>query len=275
MNLSKIEGEFQEPEHLFKSILKEYFQYDEKPFQEISQEDNCLVSNDHIIKIDRIEHILIFTIVNKISSIPIILHVKLFEIFVDSHLSFPLKITSLKDIVKKEELSTFLTKLKNVLFPNNLDITESNQREVKVEPIADINVNNRTQELNSFNQDPSTSIGKLDVDPFAATPGLIGSTPYNFVPAAGGMIVGPDHPMFTNPHRDRIQSSFPAGSGTLPIGSIPPGARFDPISPFGPQPGFPNRPSGGFAARPLNRRPPFSGDPDNDAFLPPGQNNFF
>lgn len=54
----------------------------------------------------------------------------------------------------------------------------------------------------------------------------------------GGMIVGPGHPMFRRPP--------PGGGGIgggggiyggpqpLPRGSVPPGARFDPIGPFGP-----------------------------------------
>lgn len=48
-------------------------------------------------------------------------------------------------------------------------------------------------------------------------------------------------------------------------GSVPPGARFDPIGPFGSLPG---RPSGN---RPGRRDPrgPHSGEPDNDELQPP------
>ena len=68
------------------------------------------------------------------------------------------------------------------------------------------------------------------------------------------MIVGPNHPMFTRPrpgHNGIGPSPVPG------IPNVPPGARFDPVGPFGPNPNFPFGP-----ARP--RGNPFSGDPDND-----------
>lgn len=55
-----------------------------------------------------------------------------------------------------------------------------------------------------------------------------------------GMIMGPSHPIFTRDHPDR--------SSDLPV---PPGARFDPISPVGP----------GFYS---------PGEPDFDELIPPG-----
>lgn len=65
----------------------------------------------------------------------------------------------------------------------------------------------------------------------------------------GGMIVGPDHPMF---YRPEGQSPWiPSGNGRLPPGAVPPGARFDPITPMGPQPGFMNRPRPNIRPHPM------------------------
>lgn len=46
-----------------------------------------------------------------------------------------------------------------------------------------------------------------------------------------GMYVGPNHPIF-NQQRPR-QDPIHGGDGILPPGAVPPGARFDPIGPFG------------------------------------------
>lgn len=93
----------------------------------------------------------------------------------------------------------------------------------------------------------------------------------------GGMFVGPDHPMF----RDRFQNpSGPGpggpwgGDGYLPPGGAPPGARFDPITPFGPAGGgrgggvAMGRGRGGGAFGGRGGRA--SGEPDFDELLPPG-----
>jgi hypothetical protein len=104
---------------------------------------------------------------------------------------------------------------------------------------------------------PFVGVGRADLDPMGSMAG-----------SAGGMIVGPEHPMFTgrNPGGNSI---MPVGPGFMPgIGpfnpgafqgnpnnpslsgympefpSHPPGARFDPVSPFDPNPSFPNRPVG-------------------------------
>ncbi|KAI9146529.1 PI31 proteasome regulator N-terminal-domain-containing protein [Paraphysoderma sedebokerense] len=105
---------------------------------------------------------------------------------------------------------------------------------------------------------------------------------------SGGMYVGPGHPMFGNvrPDRGAYGGGIPAGPGrgVLPRsedylikdiglqadlfinrGAVPPGARFDPITPLPPNPaplpGQPRRPGGnGFR----------SGEPDPDALPPPG-----
>ena len=107
------------------------------------------------------------------------------------------------------------------------------------------------------------SIGDIDRDPFAASPGI--STPFNSGLArpnlgGGGMIVGPGHPMFN-------QQPFPMGPQQphfFPAGAVPPGARFDPVSPLVARP------------RPNQYGPRFlSGDPDNDEAPPSGYNDMF
>ena len=59
-----------------------------------------------------------------------------------------------------------------------------------------------------------------------------------------GMFMDPSHPMFTQP-----RPPF-GGPNRLPPGAVPPGARFDPITPLGPRPGFPMRPPGRPGFRP-------------------------
>lgn len=95
------------------------------------------------------------------------------------------------------------------------------------------------------------SVGDVDLDPLAIAPGLI--PPGHFGPRSplgsgmhpgGGMFVGPEHPMFTGGgggFGGGVPRPGPlAGPGgqRLPPGAVPPGARFDPIMPFGqPPPG--------------------------------------
>lgn len=63
-----------------------------------------------------------------------------------------------------------------------------------------------------------------------------------------GMLMGPSHPLFTDPNYCNTKSPTVPISPDLPV---PPGARFDPISPVGPSFYSP-------------------GDPDFDELLPPG-----
>ncbi|KAJ2508922.1 hypothetical protein IWW47_000349 [Coemansia sp. RSA 2052] len=90
----------------------------------------------------------------------------------------------------------------------------------------------------------------------------------------GGMVVGPGHPMFRQ-GGDDDGNGRPGpfgGPQALPPGAVPPGARFDPIGPFGPRPG-PPRPQGGLPGR--GGGGPgrlFSGEPDPDAAEPPNSN---
>ncbi|KAJ1786994.1 hypothetical protein LPJ59_005816 [Coemansia sp. RSA 2399] len=94
---------------------------------------------------------------------------------------------------------------------------------------------------------------------------------------AGGMLVGPDHPMFGQ-GMDDYDEDYPrpgplGGPERLPRDAAPPGARFDPVTPFGPMPG---RGRGGRGGRGRGRGAggPFGGDPDNDMFMPPGGGGF-
>lgn len=79
----------------------------------------------------------------------------------------------------------------------------------------------------------------------------------------------PSHPLFTQPPQ-----FYPSGTGpmTFPQGSIPPGVRFDPVTPLGPRFPMGTRPPG----RPGFPRGtgPWSGEPDQDEFLPPGNNMY-
>lgn len=91
-------------------------------------------------------------------------------------------------------------------------------------------------------------MGDADRDPWAASPDVLGGVPLARRPPRGdGMIVGPDHPIWQGPHRER--RPYDPDGQPLPPMAAPPGARFDPIGPF----------------PPLQRR----GDPDWDEFAPP------
>ncbi|KAJ2779753.1 hypothetical protein H4R18_003824 [Coemansia javaensis] len=90
------------------------------------------------------------------------------------------------------------------------------------------------------------SVGRDDLDPLGLTrPGL----------GEGGMLVGPGHPMF-QPGGLPLGPSSSGGPQPLPPGAVPPGARFDPITPQG----APGRRGGGRH---------FGGEPDPDALQPP------
>lgn len=114
---------------------------------------------------------------------------------------------------------------------------------------------------------PFTDIGRADIDPTGSMAGN-----------SGGMIVGPEHPIFNGRSADRVPAILPARPGfgdpsfmpgnpydplnpnfsgrmgnpndpthpgVMPdFPSHPPGARFDPVFPFGSNPSFPNRPLG-------------------------------
>ncbi|CAG8567036.1 8124_t:CDS:2, partial [Funneliformis mosseae] len=124
-------------------------------------------------------------------------------------------------------------------------------------------------EPSSFNP---FSVGQDDLDPLGSNPiygpprfGGGGIQPLGGV-GGNGMYVGPDHPIFGQ----RVPPGGRGGPQPLPRGSVPPGARFDPIVPFGPGGPAPGR---GRFSRP--RGDPFSGEPDNDEVSPPGYNDMF
>jgi len=91
-----------------------------------------------------------------------------------------------------------------------------------------------------FGQNP-LEIGRSDLDPLGGTVGRL--------PGAGGdgMYVGPNHPLFgreqgqENPLGGAPQRGPWGGDGFLPPLGAPPGARFDPISPFGMGGNVPNQ----------------------------------
>ncbi|KAL0074561.1 PI31 proteasome regulator N-terminal-domain-containing protein [Phycomyces blakesleeanus] len=100
------------------------------------------------------------------------------------------------------------------------------------------------------------SVGRSDIDPLGG----------HHIPGPGdGTYVGPSHPMYSHRH-DQENSNIFGGPQTLPRGAVPPGARFDPIGPFGNPPG-----RGGLGGP----RRGFGGEPDNDEMSPPGFNNMF
>ncbi|TPX40918.1 hypothetical protein SeMB42_g03586 [Synchytrium endobioticum] len=119
-------------------------------------------------------------------------------------------------------------------------------------------------------------IGDRDLDPFVAAPGIIPprgmgiGNPFGGM-GGGGMVVGPDHPMFGGVPGG-VGGFGPLVGGPDRLGplAVPPGARFDPIGPFGPGAGGPVRPGRG-----SGRGQPFSGEPDNDELPPPGYNDMF
>ncbi|KAM3586920.1 hypothetical protein VKS41_001969 [Umbelopsis sp. WA50703] len=90
----------------------------------------------------------------------------------------------------------------------------------------------------------------------------------------GGMFVGPDHPIFGGDQNQRDPSGgIFGGPQPLPRGSVPPGARFDPIGPFGNNPN--RQPQGSFGPRGSGPGRNFRGEPDNDELPPPGYNDMF
>lgn len=74
----------------------------------------------------------------------------------------------------------------------------------------------------------------------------------------GGMIMGPHHPGFRSESQEMQQNDVQTSQLRLPQGSVPPGARFDPIVPDDQ-----TRPDQ-YGHRPI-------AGPDNDELLPPGQ----
>lgn len=79
------------------------------------------------------------------------------------------------------------------------------------------------------------------------------------------MFIGPGHPIFGGRQPGGLGQGSPGrwgGDGFLPPMGAPPGARFDPVGPFGGG-------IGGFGGRGRGRGGNLRG-PDNDEFMPPG-----
>jgi proteasome inhibitor subunit 1 (PI31) len=105
-------------------------------------------------------------------------------------------------------------------------------------------------------------IGRRDLDPIPMNPHDLFSPPSLFPHNSGdGMFVGPDHPIFGMRGGGSYGRGPWGGDGFLPPLGAPPGARFDPVGPFGDLGGRGRgRPPGGGNMR----------GPDNDEFMPPG-----
>ena len=107
-------------------------------------------------------------------------------------------------------------------------------------------------------------IGDRDLDPLGGRGGFGPPPLFPGGDDGGGMFVGPNHPIF----RDRFPHPQRGGGGGMGGGMVPPGARFDPVGPFGQGPLRPGA-GGGRGGRPP---PGGTGDPDWDELRPPGSN---
>jgi hypothetical protein len=281
MNLAQIEGDFDTPLNLLKTTIKLYLQYD----YELETED--ILSLTYGTKTGEITIRLKQTISDVIMTIgDAILKWKL-STLIQEEVEFPLSIRKgeAKTVFVKENLSKQLIEVKQIMEevsqagtkpkspqeqdspskkPKKEQITQPNQKanvESNRERASAAIQSPRLQSSNSFlypsgviphgggiperpyrppvaPMTPRFGVGEADLNPFGSTPGIVRPSPMH---PGGGMIVGPDHPMFQAPSR-------PHGGG--PMGP-PPGARFDPVMPFGPGGGRPMRPPG----RP--HQPPF------------------
>ncbi|GAA6017036.1 hypothetical protein JCM11491_006137 [Sporobolomyces phaffii] len=86
---------------------------------------------------------------------------------------------------------------------------------------------------------PIGEVGRNDLEPLGGMGGTIGGG-LGGLPGAGGMFMGPDHPLF----RERFEGANNneaqrrwGGDGFLPPMGAPPGARFDPVGPENGPPG--------------------------------------
>ncbi|ESK97549.1 hypothetical protein Moror_17549 [Moniliophthora roreri MCA 2997] len=115
-------------------------------------------------------------------------------------------------------------------------------------------------------------IGRRDLDPL---PGGSFQPPPLFPPDNDdGMFVGPNHPIFGRRGHPSGNRGPWGGDGFLPPMGAPPGARFDPVGPMGPNTGpFPGNFGPGRGGN-----LPGSGNmrgPDNDEFMPPGAGDMY
>jgi hypothetical protein len=281
MNLAQIEGKFESPISLAMSLLKLYLKYD---FELIEDSANTL---KYSINTGQVSLVLKQTISGiKIMVGKEILTWNLAELFKEQ-VEFPLIIPKgdAKEIFIKDGLSSKLAKLKEMLI-NNVStegkepVKESPSKKAKQDVSTQGQMKQESSKMQSQLQEVPSSIrssrveegasslfrsggiphgvgipsvpavnqpefirpggrfgiGDVDLDPFGNMPGI---RPMNPMHPGGGMHVGPDHPMFQPPLHDRRGPFGP-----------PPGARFDPVMPFGPGGGRPIRPG-------YRNRPPF------------------
>ncbi|ORX58602.1 hypothetical protein BCR36DRAFT_366821 [Piromyces finnis] len=114
-------------------------------------------------------------------------------------------------------------------------------------------------------------------NPMPLNPGNFDLNPFNSMgpSAGGGLIMGPNNPIFNNigGDDDLGPGGFYGGPTTLPFGAVPEGARFDPIGPFGNQSSRRNFNNRNNRNNGSNRR--FNSyEPDNDSYFPPSGGGF-
>ncbi|KAI9294173.1 hypothetical protein K502DRAFT_305283 [Neoconidiobolus thromboides FSU 785] len=166
------------------------------------------------------------------------------------------KLNNLTQLIKEKVIQKLIPGLQKEGYQEN--ITGGNDATSNITPPIHDNYNDSSRNVNltepSFNP---FAYGDRDLNPL----GGMGTAPGLPRFGGGGMFLGPNHPIFSPDH-----PSAPRNPGSLPPHAIPPGARFDPITPLGPRVN-PNSQR--------EQRPTFSGEPDNDELPPPGYNNMF
>jgi hypothetical protein len=131
------------------------------------------------------------------------------------------------------------------------------------------------------NQNPF-SVGNKDLDPVSAAPGLVGGQPAG-VQGGQGMVVEPNHPMFTEPearpHINPAASLPPTVQHPIPFSSTDPergpsqlqDRRFVPPGfPYGQQPGFDPNFGHNHLFMPPSTHPSFASPYDGQLTFPPG-----
>jgi hypothetical protein len=277
MNLANVHGKFSSALQLLREIVKESLKFD---YELLTETDNDLVYKHFKISFKQTTSMLKIIVNSEI------IQWKLDDVL--SEVEFPLEVVkgNLKDFVKREDLSLKLSEFRTIISklvsaPAPSETVPEPQHKMKVEQGNSNNVQMSQEiddpiEINSgyreFSGIPaSQTIGNADLDPFAGSRGFVGIGPISGMRPGGGMVVGPDHPMFSNPGRLGRPPVSPFGPPQFPPGAVPPGARFDPVLPFGPN-SIPRPGTGPGFGR--GSRMPFSGDPDFDEYLPPGGDPF-
>jgi hypothetical protein len=244
MNVSKFEGEFHSCQALAKELVKKYLQYD---YAFVSETMTNLEYQGLSIKITQNNNrLLISTNGNEIEW-------SINEFILQNEFPQQIPVGKLNQIVNLPVLSKKLQALKEIIqqhinpsqkTPSTGTKNTANTKTLSDQTAADTTAKDTmvktgqtsTSQLPQFpEQQPYVggmpsyidqqqhhiqnpfSIGNSDLDPFSAGNGV-----------SGGMIMGPDHPLFNIGRGGNGDGSF----GMFPKGSVPPGARFDPVSPF-------------------------------------------